>query len=94
MRKLSDVIDEILSVVPETEPHLRNNLEGVKVKLKYAPPEDLQSWWGYTYDVLMDSVPISVPVQDWVVDIFSIWTTTDKATVKENIKNDVIDGWF
>ena len=93
MRKLIDVIDEMLSVIPEKERDLISFFEDVKESQRVRAPEDMTGWWeisnelGYILNEIED-IPkflrrIKIPV--WKLKLFSIFSTQSLDEIKNEI---------
>lgn len=74
MRKLDEVIDQIMEIIPVSEEHLRAGLEDIKDSYNYAPPENHSLWWIEAAMTLQDSFPKNdSDFQDWHKKVISIW---------------------
>lgn len=73
MRKLSDVIEQILSIVPETATGLRTALNK---KLTYAAPEMDAYHWRLTAEILTEQLP--VPTEEWHHQLVKIWLNQEE----------------
>lgn len=93
MRKLIDVIDEMLSVIPEKERGLISFFEDVKESQRVRAPEDMTGWLeisnelGYILNEIED-IPkflrrIKIPV--WKLKLFSIFSTQSLDEIKNEI---------
>lgn len=93
MRKLIDVIDEMLSVIPEKERGLISFFEDVKESQRVRAPEDMTGWFeisnelGYILNEIED-IPkflrrIKIPV--WKLKLFSIFSTQSLDEIKNEI---------
>jgi hypothetical protein len=93
MRKLIDVIDEMLSVIPEKERDLISFFEDVKESQRVRAPEDMTGWLeisnelGYILNEIED-IPkflrrIKIPV--WKLKLFSIFSTQSLDEIKNEI---------
>ena len=101
MRKLIDVIDEMLSVIPKNEISLIVFLEDVKESQRVRAPEDMTGWLEiskkldgmlYKYEKLPKTLrimlkPLLTP-PEWQLKLCSIFTTKSlDETLKEIEKN-------
>jgi hypothetical protein len=93
MRKLIDVIDEMLSVIPEKERDLISFFEDVKESQRVRAPEDMTGWLeisnelGYILNEIED-IPkflrrVKTPV--WKLKLFSIFSTQSLDEIKNEI---------
>jgi hypothetical protein len=93
MRKLIDVIDEMLSVIPKQEESLISFFEDVKDSQRVRAPEDTIGWWQISdkLDSILDNIEstpkilrkIKVPL--WELKLFSIFTKQPLEELKREI---------
>lgn len=102
MRKLIDVIDEMLSVIPKNEISLIVFLEDVKESQRVRAPEDMTGWWEiseeldrmlYKYDKLPKTLrriskPLLTP-PEWQLKLSSIFTTKSLEETLEEIEKNI-----
>lgn len=63
-RKIGEVIERILAVIPESETALRGELGKVSGKAWFTAPEAMRRVWGLLCAVLADALPL-VPAEEW-----------------------------
>lgn len=71
-RNLAQIIDDMLTVIPEEQHQLKANLLGVKTSSEYAAPEIQTQWWRKAAEILQAEVPHPED-EDWsmkMADIF------------------------
>lgn len=82
MRKLEEVIDQMLAVIPADEDHLRATLESHRRSAEFASPELLQLRWRETALELEDFFceeidgevqPPKLEPGSWQEKVFNIW---------------------
>lgn len=93
MRNLIDVIDEMLSVIPEKERDLISFFEDVKESQRVRAPEDMTGWWQISDELGImlnefDDIPkllrrIFIP--EWKLKLFSIFSTQSLDEIKNEI---------
>ncbi len=74
MRKLSDVIGQLLEVTPESEEEFRSGLLEIKESLDYCPPEASaqRMWWRLTAE-LFEGRFKDEPTEGWGKEAIDIW---------------------
>ena len=93
MRKLIDVIDEMLSVIPEKERDLISFFEDVKESQKVRAPEDMTGWWEISDELGImlnefDEIPKllrRILIPEWKLKLFSIFSTQSLDEIKNEI---------
>ena len=93
MRKLIDVIDEMLSVIPEKERDLIAFFEDVKESQRVRAPEDMTGWWeisdelGYILNEIEDIPKFirRIKTPEWKLKLFSIFSTQSLDEIKNEI---------
>ena len=93
MRKLIDVIDEMLSVIPEKERDLISFFEDVKESQRVRAPEDMTGWWeisdelGYILNEIEDIPKFirRIKTPEWKLKLFSIFSTQPLDEIKNEI---------
>lgn len=93
MRKLIDVIDEMLSVIPEKEKDLISFFEDVKESQRVRAPEDMTGWWQISDELgimLNEFDDISkllrrILIPEWKLKLFSIFSTQSLDEIKNEI---------
>lgn len=82
MRKLEEVIDQMLAVIPADEDHLRATLESHRRSAEFSSPELLQLRWRETALELEDTFceeidgevqPPKLEPGSWQEKVFKIW---------------------
>ncbi len=73
MRKLIDVIDEMLSVIPKNEISLIAFLEDVKESQRVRAPEDMIGW--YQVSELLETFEFNKKTPMWKLEMCSIFST-------------------
>lgn len=73
MRNLSEVIEEMLAVVPAEQIDLRDRLKATKQSSLYAAPEMRQTFWHECRDHLVSYV--GKPKEEWQKQVASIFST-------------------
>lgn len=63
-RKLDEVIDRILDVVPTAEISLRAQLGALKESVPFTAPEAMGRRWGILTDILVTALP-TTPTDKW-----------------------------
>lgn len=93
MRNLIDVIDEMLSVIPEKERDLISFFEDVKESQRVRAPEDMTGWWeisdelGYILNEIEDIPKFirRIKTPEWKLKLFSIFSTQSLDEIKNEI---------
>jgi hypothetical protein len=93
MRKLIDVIDEMLSVIPEKERDLISFFEDVKESQRVRAPEDMTGWWEISDELGImlnefDDIPKllrRILIPEWKLKLFSIFSTQSLDEIKNEI---------
>lgn len=69
MRNLAEVIDQLLTVIPNDHA-ARPALLSVKSSAEFAAPEMLLTWWNKTADILFEHFPLGTPEYYKLASIF------------------------
>ena len=93
MRNLIDVIDEMLSVIPEKERDLISFFEDVKESQRVRAPEDMTGWWEISDELGImlnefDDIPKllrRILIPEWKLKLFSIFSTQSLDEIKNEI---------
>ena len=93
MRKLIDVIDEMLSVIPKKEESLISFFEDVKDSQRVRAPEDMTGWWqisdelGHILNEIEDIPKFlrRIKTPEWKLKLFSIFSTQSLDEIKNEI---------
>ena len=93
MRKLIDVIDEMLSVIPEKERDLIAFFKDVKESQRVRAPEDMTGWWEISDELGImlnefDDIPKllrRILIPEWKLKLFSIFSTQSLDEIKNEI---------
>lgn len=93
MRKLIDVIDEMLSVIPEKERDLISFFEDVKESQRVRAPEDMTGWWEISdeLDYILNEIEDipkfirRIKTPEWKLKLFSIFSTQPLDEIKNEI---------
>ena len=93
MRKLIDVIDEMLSVIPKKEKYLISFLEDIKCSEKCRAPEDSIGWWQISNELdntlsEIEDIPKlfrKLKVPSWKLKLFSTFTMQSLEEIKKDI---------
>lgn len=72
MRKLTDVIDAIIPVIPAGHDGLVNRLLAIRVSSSLAAPEMQPEWWNRCYDLLVSE--LGDPDTEWKAEINVIFS--------------------
>jgi hypothetical protein len=96
-RNLSDVIDEMISVIPKNKIHLILFFEDIKESQKVRAPEDMTGWWQisneldkmlnkYNYSKILKLMlkPLEY-IPEWKLNLISIFTTQPLDEIKKDI---------
>jgi hypothetical protein len=75
-RNLVDVIDQILPLIPDSEPDLKAALEGHKRSAAFSAPERMRFWWGEVGEELEEALGFPI-TEEWKRQVFKIFTTRD-----------------
>lgn len=67
MRNLSTVIDSIIAIAPELEPHF----DSLKKSIQYAAPEMMYMWWNDAAFILLHNEADNHPKAKDIAAIFS-----------------------
>lgn len=81
MRKLRDVINQILRVIPSTEEDIINEFNRILDSLNYSAPELEYMWWDESHRVILDCIADN-NFTDWKLEIVSIFSTKSIEEVK------------
>lgn len=74
LRRLYDVIDQMLPLIPKDKKSLRIALLSIKDSALFAPPENQAIWWKQTAVVLAEQ--IGQPKEGWHHQIANIMRGT------------------
>ena len=85
MRKLIDVIDEMLSVIPEKEKDLISFFEDVKESQRVRAPEDMIGW--HQVSKLLETFEFNKKTPMWKLEMCSIFSTQPIEEILSIIKN-------
>lgn len=88
MRKLIEVIDEILTVVPKRRKDIIESLIDIQDSQQYRAPEDMLGW--YCVKEILDGFEYNRKTPHWQLEMLSIFTTTPIQEIEDKIKT--IDG--
>lgn len=86
MRELSEVIDQMLAVIPDHEDNLRAILESKRGSAIVSAPEQMHFWWRETameledfFCVVVDGEPQPPKLEDgsWQQKVYNIWMNID-----------------
>lgn len=96
-RNLSDVIDEMISVIPKNKIHLILFFEDIKESQKVRAPEDMTGWWqisneldrmlnkyNYSETLKLMLKPLEY-IPEWKLNLISIFTTQPLDEIKKDI---------
>ena len=84
MRFITDVITEILTVVPSFEGHLRHELESIHESACYTAPEAQQLRWVQLQDCLLTNIG-TTPTLEWEFEVLSIFSTVPVEEIKKDL---------
>ena len=70
-RSLTEVIDKMLAVIPESEGDLRAELDKCKASAGFCPPEEMSRVWGRTTHTLIYG--IGEPTEPWQFEVRRIF---------------------
>jgi hypothetical protein len=84
-RVLSEVIDQIVAVIPETEVDFIVRLASNRSSVVICAPEMVPVWWREVHSTILDNVP-SVPVEEWHYQVLSIFSTHPIEEMKKMVK--------
>lgn len=79
MRYLPDVIDQMLAVIPISEPGLLSGLAEVKESAQYAAPEMQLFWWRSCAQILNEELGETPPSDGWQGKVAAIWMDTNRS---------------
>ncbi len=77
MRDIEEVVDEILSAVPERDAFFRHELEATKLAVATALPSAIPGWW-LELEAVIDR-NIEFPDEQWEQDVLDILAGTDES---------------
>jgi hypothetical protein len=73
MRNLSDVIDQILEVIPKRRnTSFIHALKDIQSSVKFAAPEMHSFWWNQCYEILSEETPN--PTGGWKKEVENIFS--------------------
>lgn len=72
MRNLSDVVDQMLEVIPTENESLINRLKAAKQSSLFAAPEMQSVFWNECFTSLVSE--IGEPVEDWQKKVAAIFS--------------------
>lgn len=73
MRDLTDVIDQIITVVPENQTSLIMELKDRKDSCFYTAPEAIVYRWGEVAKILYEELGDPPFDDDWKGEVLSVW---------------------
>ena len=73
MRNLIDVIEQLLSVVPEKEEQIRYELLDIQDSQKFRAPEDMIGW--YQVSNMLQTFSFDKKIPRWQMEMGSIFST-------------------
>lgn len=85
MRDLSEVIEEMLSIVPNTEERLIGRLKDNLESALYSAPEVIGRWWNEVYHTLTEELFDGNINMDWKLKVLSIFSTKPIDQLKEEL---------
>jgi hypothetical protein len=84
-RNLSEVIDQMVEVIPKAEVSFIATLASNKSSADFCAPEMVPFWWREVHTTILDYVP-SVPVEEWHYQVLSIFSTHPIEEMKKVVK--------
>jgi len=86
MRDLTNVINDIIEVIPKSKECIVSTLEDIKDSVGFSAPELMYMWWEETHDALIDCISEN-PTEDWEYQAWSIFTTKSVEELKDIFSN-------
>lgn len=74
-RLLTEVLDKVLALIPESEVDLRDELSKAQRSAQYGAPEAQYLYWERAQAALHTYTPDPPP--DWAVDVIRLWNSAD-----------------
>lgn len=94
MRNLSDVIDQMLEVIPLKKKRLIYSLKNIKDSQNFCAPEMRQEWWVRCWEILNSEVFMGRELdqlnKEWHIRVCEIFST-NKRSPKENVEPTLIE---
>ena len=84
-RQITDVITQLVAVIPTTETHLLQQLEFIKRDVPYKAPETMGEMW-YRLSMELQSNTPRIPTEDWHFQAMSIVSTKPEAELREAVR--------
>ena len=72
-RKLVDVLDNMIDLVPSHEDVLVTELRRIRSSAAYCSPEMLGQWWSHTANFLWGWFGDEPPTQGWEFEVWKEW---------------------
>ena len=88
-RNIAQVMDEILAEVPASHTRmesLKGSFRAIKVSASYTAPELMMERWITLQRTLNDHFPAHITSQDWVIKIWSIFSTMPVEDIRKEMK--------
>jgi len=75
IRRLVEVIHQILEIIPEDREDLRDSLLDIQGSVVCAAPEMMGFWWGEAMELLMDKIDLTEPWKNepWEIEVNRIF---------------------
>ena len=84
-RNLIEIIDKMLSIIPDEEENLRTSLIDIQDSQRFRAPENMIGW--YQIKEFLDNFEWNLKTPEWKLQMCSIFTTQPV----ENIKKDIYE---
>ena len=85
MRKLVDVINEMIEVIPIKNAEFISELERIKLdQIQWTAPESMVRWEEVSY-TLEDYLYNPKPIEEWHFKVLSIWSTVSVEEIKREL---------
>jgi len=83
MRNLIDVIDDMLSIIPEKEERLIAYFKDIQDSQRYRAPEDIIGWYQIAEE--LNTWKLNIFSSKWKFQIISIFTTKSIKEIKKEL---------
>lgn len=73
MRKLTEVIDNMVDLIPNHEINFITELESMRSSAAYCAPEQMVQWWLAVAHLLEDELGEEAPTSGWEFEVWKEW---------------------
>lgn len=94
-RILGNVLNEMISIIPENEEDFRIELGLILNKIRYLAPEVCKPWWHLTSKILNKFLPDRLYKQsDWQFKLWRLWSSEESPESTEEEMREIFALWW